>query len=79
VVVGVPGAGTKGLALFVETEDAGWVADVREMLRRRVGDEVEVTIVIGSGLIQRTSSGKPRRRHMWERLRAGRMDGARVV
>jgi acyl-CoA synthetase (AMP-forming)/AMP-acid ligase II len=79
VVVGVPGAGTKGLALFVETEDAGWVADVREMLRRRVGDEVEVTIVIGSGLIQRTSSGKPRRRYMWERLRAGRMDGARVV
>ncbi|MFD0852254.1 AMP-dependent synthetase, partial [Actinomadura adrarensis] len=59
VVVGVPGAGTKGLALFAETQDTGWVADVREMLRRRVGDDVEVTIVVGTGLIQRTSSGKP--------------------
>ncbi|WP_395110802.1 AMP-binding protein [Actinomadura sp. SCN-SB] len=79
VVVGVPGAGTKGLALFAETQDAGWAGDVREMLRRRLGDDVEVTIVIGKGLIQRTSSGKPRRRYMWERLRAGRMDGARIL
>ncbi|MFC0037522.1 AMP-binding protein [Actinomadura rayongensis] len=79
VVVGVPGAGKKGLALFAETTDAPWAADVREMLRRRVGEDVEVTIVVGSGLIQRTSSGKPRRRYMWERLQAGAMGGARVV
>jgi hypothetical protein len=49
------------------------------MLRRRVGDDVEITVVVGTGLIQRTSSGKPRRRYMWERLQAGHMDGARVV
>ncbi|WP_030165026.1 AMP-binding protein [Spirillospora albida] len=79
VVVGVPGAGQKGLALFVETGDDSWAPDVREMLRRRVGDDVEITIVVGGGLIQRTSSGKPRRRYMWERLQAGKMDGARVV
>ncbi|MFI0357874.1 AMP-binding protein [Actinomadura sp. 9N407] len=79
VVVGVPGAGTRGLALFAETGAGEWAGDVREMLRRRLGDEVEVTIVIGSGLIQRTSSGKPRRRYMWERLRAGKLDGATVL
>ncbi|MFF5263261.1 AMP-binding protein [Actinomadura viridis] len=79
VVVGVPGAGTRGLALFAETGDGSWAGEVRETLRRRLGDDVEVTIVIGTGLIQRTSSGKPRRRYMWERLRSGGMDGARVL
>ena len=79
VVVGVPGAGRKGLALFAETQSEEWVPAVRETLRRRVGDDVEITVVVGSGLIQRTSSGKPRRRYMWERLQAGRMEGARVV
>ncbi|MFI0452667.1 AMP-binding protein [Actinomadura sp. 6N118] len=80
VVAAVPGAGQKGLALFAETTDDSWAPDVREMLRRRLGDEgVELTIVVGTGLIQRTSSGKPRRRYMWERLQAGKMDGARIV
>ncbi|GAA4134201.1 AMP-binding protein [Actinomadura keratinilytica] len=79
VVVGVPGAGTKGLALFAETNDAPWAGDVRETLRRRLGADVELTIVVGGGLIQRTSSGKPRRRHMWELLQAGKMPGARIV
>ncbi|GAA1868590.1 AMP-binding protein [Actinomadura bangladeshensis] len=79
VVVGVPGAGQKGLALFAETQSEEWVPAVRETLRRRVGDDVEITVVVGTGLIQRTSSGKPRRRYMWERLQGGRMDGARVV
>ncbi|WP_433327346.1 AMP-binding protein [Spirillospora sp. CA-294931] len=78
VVVGVPGAGTKGLAVFVETNSDSWAGEVREMLRRRLGDDVEVTIVVGSGLIQRTSSGKPRRRYMWERLRAGELPEARI-
>ncbi|MFA1540792.1 AMP-binding protein [Actinomadura monticuli] len=78
-VVGVPGAGQKGLALFAETQAEDWIPAVREMLRRRVGEDVELTIVVGTGLIQRTSSGKPRRRYMWERLQADRLDGARIV
>lgn len=77
--VAVPDAGRKGLALFAETQDESWTAAVREMLRRRLGDDVELTIVIGTGLIQRTSSGKPRRRYMWERLKSGKMEGARIV
>ncbi|MGI5203724.1 AMP-binding protein [Spirillospora sp. CA-108201] len=79
VVVGVPGAGRKGLALFAETQDEAWIGGVREMLRRRLGDDVELTIVVGAGLIQRTSSGKPRRRYMWERLQGGRLEGARIT
>ncbi|MBE1534429.1 AMP-binding protein [Actinomadura algeriensis] len=79
VAVGVPGAGRKGIALFAETQDASWAPDVREMLRRRLGDDVELTIVVGGGLIQRTSSGKPRRRYMLERFQAGTMEGARVL
>ncbi|GGQ07355.1 acyl-CoA synthetase (AMP-forming)/AMP-acid ligase II [Actinomadura coerulea] len=79
VVVGVPGAGRKGLALFAETQDEAWIGGVREMLRRRLGDDVELTIVVGAGLIQRTSSGKPRRRYMWERLQGGHMEGARII
>ncbi|XRQ04417.1 AMP-binding protein [Actinomadura welshii] len=77
--VAVPDAGRKGVALFAETQDESWTGPVREMLRRRLGDDVELTIIVGTGLIHRTSSGKPRRRYMWERLRAGRMDGARIV
>lgn len=79
VLTSVPGAGSKGVALFAETDAADWEGRVREFLRRRLGGDVTVTIVIGSGLIQRTSSGKPRRRYMWERLQAGRMEGARII
>ncbi|ACY99257.1 MULTISPECIES: AMP-binding protein [Thermomonospora] len=79
VLTSVPGAGSKGVALFAETNAADWEGRVREFLRRRLGGDVTVTIVIGSGLIQRTSSGKPRRRYMWERLQAGRMEGARII
>ncbi|MFC6878547.1 MULTISPECIES: AMP-binding protein [Actinomadura] len=79
VVVGVPGAGTKGLVLFAETVDDAWAPDVRESLRRRLGEDVELTVVVGTGLIHRTSSGKPRRRYMHELLRAGELEGARIV
>ncbi|WP_026413825.1 AMP-binding protein [Actinomadura oligospora] len=78
-VTAVPGAGQRGLALFAETNDEAWVGDVREMLRRRVGEDVEVTIIVGTGLIQRTSSGKPRRRYMWEQFQAGRLPNARLA
>jgi fatty-acyl-CoA synthase len=78
VIVSVPGAGTRGLALFAETTDAPWAAEVRTVLGRRLGEDVEITIVTGSGLIQRTSSGKPRRRYMYDRFQAGRFEGATI-
>jgi acyl-CoA synthetase (AMP-forming)/AMP-acid ligase II len=79
VIVSVPGAGTKGVALFAETSEAPWADDARRVLGRRLGDDVDITIVVGHGLIQRTSSGKPRRRYMWEHLQSGNMEGATVL
>jgi acyl-CoA synthetase (AMP-forming)/AMP-acid ligase II len=79
VIVAVPGAGSRGVALFAETNEAPWAEDARGALGRRLGGDVDITIVIGQGLIQRTSSGKPRRRYMWEHLQAGAMEGAIIV
>lgn len=79
VIVATPGAGSRGVALFAETSDAPWAAEAHGALSRRLGGDAEITIVIGHGLIQRTSSGKPRRRYMWERLQSGALEGATVV
>ncbi len=79
VIVSVPGAGTRGVALFAETTDAPWADEARGVLSRRLGGDVDITVVIGRGLIQRTSSGKPRRRYMWERLQGGHLPEATIV
>jgi acyl-CoA synthetase (AMP-forming)/AMP-acid ligase II len=78
-IVATPGAGSRGVALFAETNDASWAEEARGVLNRRLGLDVDVTIIIGQGLIQRTSSGKPRRRYMWEQFSRGRMPFAREV
>ncbi|GAA1084158.1 AMP-binding protein [Streptomyces javensis] len=79
-VVGVEGTGGTSVALFAEKAEGAWVADATLILRGALGDDVAITVVTGrSGLIDKTSSGKPRRRHMWEELRAGRLKGARVL
>ncbi|ROO83163.1 acyl-CoA synthetase (AMP-forming)/AMP-acid ligase II [Actinocorallia herbida] len=78
-VVAVPGVGSSGVALFVEADEGDWTAEARRFLARRL-DDASLTIVTGPrGLIERTSSGKPRRRHMYERLQAGTLSGIRVL
>ncbi|MEO5873977.1 MAG: AMP-binding protein [Streptosporangiaceae bacterium] len=78
-VVAVPGVGTRGVALFVEAGEGEWVVQARRLLARRL-DDAEVTIVTGPrGLIERTSSGKPRRRYMYERLQAGTLENIEVL
>jgi fatty-acyl-CoA synthase len=78
-VVAVPGVGTRGVALFVEAEEGEWVVEARRLLARRL-DDADVTIVTGPrGLIERTSSGKPRRRYMYERLQAGSLEDIQVL
>jgi fatty-acyl-CoA synthase len=77
-VVAVPGVGSRGVALFVEADEGEWTAEARRFLARRLDDEL--TIVTGPrGLIERTSSGKPRRRYMYERLQAGTLENIRVL
>ncbi|WP_199884499.1 AMP-binding protein [Streptomyces sp. CB02488] len=79
-VVGVGDADGTAVTLFVERPEGSWVRKATTALRGTLGDETTVTVVVGrSGLISRTSSGKPRRRHMWEQLRAGRLRDSRVL
>ncbi|MFB9904330.1 AMP-binding protein [Allokutzneria oryzae] len=69
-----------GIALFAEAADGGWIDDASTVLRNELGPDVAISIVIGSsGLIRKTSSGKPKRRHMWEQFQAGALTGARVA
>ncbi|MEE1784463.1 AMP-binding protein [Streptomyces sp. SP17BM10] len=71
-------AGVDTAVAVVEGREGAWVAAAVERLRRGL-DGAEVVVVTGpSGLIRRTSSGKPRRRPMWEAFAAGTL-GGRVV
>lgn len=79
--VGCYAAGTSGLALFVEASPAGdWTEVACAALRGRLGSDFPITVVAGGrGLIKKTTSGKPRRRHMWQLLRAGELPRTAVV
>ncbi|MGV9664255.1 AMP-binding protein [Nocardia niigatensis] len=75
--VGLVEAGLQGVALFAETAPGEWIPQARALIRGHLGPAQTVHIVTGPrGLIRRTSSGKPRRRHMWQLLRDGALEGA---
>ena len=75
--VAVTDPGEQGIALFAETAAGEWIREARRLIRADLGPAHTVTIVTGPrGLISRTSSGKPRRRTMWEQWRAGALAGA---
>ncbi|MFE3223664.1 AMP-binding protein [Nocardia sp. NPDC059228] len=75
--VGLVEAGLQGVALFAETAPGDWIPQARTLIRDHLGPAQTVHIVTGPrGLIRRTSSGKPRRRHMWQLLRDGALEGA---
>jgi acyl-CoA synthetase (AMP-forming)/AMP-acid ligase II len=76
VVVSGTGTGTRAVAMFAEARPGAWIGTAHRVLRHRLGPDVEIVVVTGErGLIQRTSSGKPRRRHLWEAWRAGELVG----
>ena len=62
-----------GVAAVVEQPPGDWAVAAAELLRTRLGSTVPVTV--HSGAILRTTSGKPRRRAIWERLAAGAEEG----
>jgi fatty-acyl-CoA synthase len=78
-VVNATSSGHSGIALLVEAPDGDWVPQAADLLRRELAGDCHITIIAGQrGLIQRTSSGKLRRRHMWEQVRAGETAGTVV-
>jgi fatty-acyl-CoA synthase len=79
-VVGSQERGQPAIVLFAEAPPGDWADAARRALRSRVGSACTITIVSGrAGLVQRTSSGKPQRRRMWEMLRSGLPEGAQVI
>ncbi|PXX60181.1 acyl-CoA synthetase (AMP-forming)/AMP-acid ligase II [Nocardia tenerifensis] len=77
--VAITEPGERGIALFAEAKPGDWIAEARKIIHSEVGAGQTVTIVTGPrGIIRRTSSGKPRRRHMWEQLRSGALADAVV-
>ena len=72
-------AGANVLAAVVELPPGEWADELAAMLEREGDETARVTVVAAEpGSIERTSSGKPRRRVMWQRLVAGELPG-RVV
>lgn len=79
-VVGSQEGGRPGVVLFAEAPPGDWAETARRVLRNRVGKGCPITIVSGrAGLVQRTSSGKPQRRRMWEILQSGLPEGAQII
>ncbi|WP_328914613.1 MULTISPECIES: AMP-binding protein [unclassified Streptomyces] len=60
----------------VETQDDSWLPAATAMLRTVLDDSVAVTVLrTRRGVIPRTSSGKPRRRLMWQQAGDGTLPG----
>ena len=72
VVISAPEADRAGVLLLVEGGRRDWAHAAYHALRSRLGVEPRIRFAVaGSGLIQRTTSGKPCRRRMWQRLQDG--------
>jgi hypothetical protein len=71
VLCGTLSAGPE-VAVLAELEPGPWAEIAAELLYNDLGEQVPVSVYVGPrGSIERTSSGKPRRRVLWERLRPG--------
>ncbi|MFC9438837.1 AMP-binding protein [Nocardia sp. NPDC057030] len=77
--VAITEPGGQGIALFAESAPGDWISAARKIIRGELGPAQTVTIVTGPrGIIRRTSSGKPRRRYMWDQFRGGALADAVV-
>ncbi len=59
--------GEESVTVVTETEHGDWVDPAMQVLRSEVGDQARIRIAtVPIGTIPRTSSGKPRRRLLWQ-------------
>ena len=61
-------AGLPTVVAVVEDAAAQWLADAARVLRRKTGGGRVVLLDAPRGTIERTSSGKPKRRVLWARF-----------
>jgi fatty-acyl-CoA synthase len=67
------------LVAVVERPAGEWGEEIGKLLRRQVGPGVQLQVYAAEpGVIPRTTSGKPRRRRMWQALTAGKVAAALV-
>lgn len=65
-------AGTDLVAAFIEDKQADWLGRVVPLLRSFTSADMALAVFQGRlGCVERTTSGKPRRRVMWRRLLNG--------
>lgn len=65
-------AGVDTVTILLEAEPGAWIEQARGLLRHELGAGVVVRLLqVPRSGIERTSSGKPRRRATWQRLRDG--------
>ncbi|MGL6236085.1 MAG: AMP-binding protein [Segniliparus sp.] len=70
-ILGTAG-GVDVVATIVESADSSWLAAVKSAVLSVVSENVAIAVFRGDpGAIERTSSGKPRRRVLWRRLLDG--------
>jgi fatty-acyl-CoA synthase len=71
---------TGTVVLLANCRPGKWVRDALRILRTQTGPDLTIHVIVGGPeLIHRSTSGKPRRRYMWEELRAGRLGGIVVA
>jgi fatty-acyl-CoA synthase len=75
-VVSSPGPGQGEIVVLIEAQPGPWAERIVRALRTELGTGPKIRVVAGGpGLIRRGTSGKPRRRHMWEEFQSGRLGG----
>jgi acyl-CoA synthetase (AMP-forming)/AMP-acid ligase II len=78
--VAVNDGGRPGVAIFVEQPCRTPISELRTALLARVGADTPVWFIgVPRGGLARTSSGKPRRAHMWQQWRSGQLAGAELL
>jgi len=79
-VVVIPGRRGGSILVLGESVDPTWVHRAGSVVRSAVGDQAQVRVAIGpQGIIRRTSSGKPRRRLMWDLHARSELGGSESV
>ncbi|MGW4905286.1 AMP-binding protein [Streptomyces sp. NPDC004270] len=71
--------GADTAVVVVEGRPGPWAEDVVRLIRHRT-DGISVVVITGPrGVVRRTSSGKPRRRAMWDAYTGGALGGTVVL